>query len=134
VTSFSRAGEGTWDAEVVSGPGGFLIAQQQQQQPKSTEGSASGAEAAAAAPAPALPVAAAAPEAAAAAPAAAPAAPPSSPAAAADAGGVSLQRWDWVAADSAAAAEAESVKESELAAMFAEEVEKKEKAFEEEEN
>lgn len=129
MTSFSRAGEGTWDAEVVSGPGGFLIAQQQQQQPKSTEGSASGAEAAAAAPAPALPVAAAAPEAAAAAPAAAPAAPPSSPAAA-DAGGVSLQRWDWVAADSAAAAEAESVKESELAAMFAEEVEKKEKAQE----
>lgn len=128
MTSFSRAGEGTWDAEVVSGPGGFLIAQQQQQQPKSTDGSASGAEAAAAAPAPALPVAAAAPEAAAAAPAAAPAAPPSSPAA--DAGDVSLQKWDWVAADSAAAAEAESVKESELAAIFAEEVEKKEKAQE----
>jgi hypothetical protein len=42
-----------------------------------------------------------------------------------------LQRWDWVAADSAAAAtEAESVNESELAAMFAEEVEKKEKAQE----
>ena len=141
VTSYSREGEGSWDAEVVSGPGGFVIAQQQQ--PKGADAIAGDASAPAVAAATAPVAAPAAVAAAALSSATAPAPPPSLPTAAAAVGGVSSQRWDWVAADSAAAAQAESVssvedEKAELAAMFAEEEEvkrqEKEKPFEEEDN
>ena len=143
VTLYSRAGEGSWDAEVVSGPGGFVIAQQQQQQPQSASEAASApaapaavAAAAAAAPAVAPAAAVVAPAAALASAAASPAAPPPSLATAAAGGSVSSQRWDWVAAESVSSGEEDE--KAELAAMFAEEAEvereKKEKPFEEEDH
>lgn len=124
VTSYSRAGEGSWDAEVVSGPGGFVIASQQ----PTNVGADGSAPAVAAATAPVVA-----------------AAPPPAPAAAAVGGGdVSSQRWDWVAAKSASAESVSSSSSSaeddkaELAAMFAEDEEverrKKEKPFEEEDH